>query len=136
MSDLVITSANVSRTSGTVTTATSGGTLTAGMAVYIDTGDSNKIKAASCVTSTLTATVAGICLNNATANQPVSYLLTNGILNLGATLTVGETYVLSTAGLICPIADLASADRVTYIGYATTSSSLTANIKATGVTIP
>ena len=59
---------------------------------------------------------------------------TSGKINVGATLTVGETYVLGdTAGAIYPIGDLGSGDYVTYLGYATTTSLLQLMITATGV---
>lgn len=44
------------------------------------------------------------------------------LVNLGATLTVGDVYVVSTtAGAIAPLADLATGDYVTILGVATTA---------------
>jgi hypothetical protein len=44
------------------------------------------------------------------------------LVNLGATLTVGETYVVSaTKGAICPIGDLTTGDYPCVLGTATTT---------------
>lgn len=134
MADLTITAANVVKTSGVVATGTSGATITAGMAIYVDSADAVQI--ASCVTSAITAAVGGIALNGASSGQPVEYLKTGGVMNLGATLAVGKPYVLSTAGLIAPVDDLLSADYTTVIGVATTTALITLAITASGVQVP
>lgn len=47
------------------------------------------------------------------------------VINLGATLTVGEVYVVSaTVGAIAPIGDLTSGQYVTVLGVATTTALL------------
>ena len=52
------------------------------------------------------------------AGQPVT-LLTSGQMNLGATLTVGETYVVSkNTGKIAPISDLIAGNFVSILGVA------------------
>lgn len=136
MADLTITAANVEKTSGNDATATAGATITAGDIIYLDTADSNKAKLADVTTSSLTATVEGVALNGASANQPVTYLKANGVLDIGATLTVSETYVLSASGAVSPIGDLTSNDYVSYIGYATAADSLTLTLTSTGVQVP
>lgn len=136
MADLSITAANVKKgTTGEIKRATAGATITAGQVLYKDTSDSNKFKLADVTTSSATATVAGVALNNAAASQPVNYV-DAGTLDLGATLTVGSTYVLSASGAIAPIGDLASSDYVSYIGYATAADSMTLMVESTGVTVP
>lgn len=58
-----------------------------------------------------------------------------GDIDLGATLTVGETYVLSSdVGLIEPIGDLSGSDKVTILGTASAADKLQMNIVATGIT--
>lgn len=126
MADLSITAASVVKVSGTPRVYTAGGTITAGQAVYIDTGDSNTVKAADNNVSALVATVAGIALNGAATGQPVSVLATaSDVINLGATLTLGETYVLSDdPGGIAPIADILTTQYVSIIGVAVTTANL------------
>jgi len=134
MADLVITAANVVKTSGVVATGTSGATITAGMAIYVDSADAVQISHA--VTSATTAAVDGIALNAASSGQPIDYLKAGGVLNLGTTLTIAKPYVLSTAGLIAPVDDLLTADYVTIIGVATTAALITLTLDASGVQVP
>jgi hypothetical protein len=137
MADLSITAANVTAAAGAVSAQqyTSGATITAGMAVYIDTAASNVAKIAHCETSAATAVVKGIALNGASSGQPVNVAV-SGALTIGATVAVGTIYVLSTAGLICPAADLVSDDWVSVIGVATTAAIITINIQNSGVQVP
>lgn len=59
------------------------------------------------------------------------------LVNLGATLTVGEIYVVSTnVGAIAPIGDLASGDYVTVLGVATTSALLDLQIVVSNTAKP
>lgn len=125
MSDLTITAASVTKTSGITVNAIAGATITAGMPLYIDTANSNVIKPATCESTALTATVCGVSLHAALTGQPIAYAGVDAVINPGATVAVGETYVLSATGLICPIADLASSDYVSIVYRATTASSVT-----------
>jgi hypothetical protein len=116
------------------TTVTAGGTITAGMPVYKDASDSNKYKAAK-ANALSTSVVAGIALNGASNNQPMTITSGGGDINLGDTLTVGETYCLSdaTAGQIVPIGDLNTGDYTVILGIAETSSNLILDIQTAGV---
>lgn len=132
MADLTITAANVASVSGGTSakvTATAGGTITAGMPVYINA--SNQIVAAA-NTSALAADVDGIALNGASSGQPITYQ-TKGVINLGATLVVGTIYVLSAAGAISPVDDVTTGDFVTVLGVAQTAANLKIGICAGGV---
>lgn len=114
-------------------TGTAGGTITAGMPVYKDLTDSNKLKAAR-ANAAATAVVAGIALNSASAGQPLVYQY-EGKINLGATLVVGERYMLSdaVAGQIVPVGDLGTGDYTTEIGVADSASILDLGIDVGGV---
>jgi hypothetical protein len=60
-----------------------------------------------------------------------------GIILVGTTMTVGETYLVSdTAGGIMPNADRSTGDYVTRLGTASTSTQLDLSIQATGVQVP
>lgn len=114
-------------------TGVAGGTITAGMPVYKDLTDSNKLKAAR-ANAAVTAVVAGIALTGSANGQPIVYQ-SAGKINLGATLVVGERYMLSdaVAGQIVPIGDLGVADFSTEIGSADSASICDLNIHVGGV---
>jgi hypothetical protein len=135
MAALTQTAANVVSGSGTVrkTTGVAGGTITAGMPVYKDLTDTSKLKAAR-ANAAVTAVCAGIALTGSASGQPIVYQST-GNINLGATLAVGETYVVSdaVAGQIVPIGDLGSGDFVCILGVATSTSILALDIHVAGV---
>jgi len=122
MADLTITAASVVKGTGAkVLRGTLGGTVTAGQAVYRDTTTKQFLAADNDSATAAVRDAVGIALNGGAINQPVEvqYL---GEINLGATLTVGETYVLSsTAGGIAPIGDLGSGDYPVILGVARTA---------------
>lgn len=116
MVDVTITAANVLPTTTTIKRqVTAGATLTAGTPVYEDSTDAYQVKAADCTTSAATAKVAGILLGGGADGQPV-LIATGGEIDPGFTATEGVVYVLSEAGGIAPVADLATNDYVTVIG--------------------
>jgi hypothetical protein len=131
MADLSITAASVANLSGkgSQTNGVAAGTITAGMPVYQNA--TNGIVAAA-NTSALLADAVGIALNAASTGQPVTYQ-TRGNINLGATLAIGKVYVLSAAGLISPVDDVATADFVTVLGVGVTASNMKLGIVAAGV---
>jgi len=139
MADLVITAANVTAADGAVTKDSSynaGATITAGQAVYSDSSDNNDLKLAQSDGTAAEATVKGIAMGGGADGQPIT-IAKGGDIDLGATLTVGETYVLSqTAGGICPIGDLAVGDYVSIIGVATAADNLEIHIINSGVEVP
>lgn len=127
------TAANVLFSTGAVIDRTkfSGATITAGMPVYIDSAD-GKAKIADNNVSAALANVYGIALNGASDGQPVD-IQTAGDINLGATLTVGETYVLSaTAGGIDAVSAI-STNYVSLLGVARTAAILQLKINNTGI---
>lgn len=65
------------------------------------------------------------------------YGVFSGPMVVGGTLTAGtEYYVSNNAGGICPRTDLGTADYVTRLGIASTTSILLVNIHASGVQVP
>lgn len=136
MPDLSITAANVEPVAGYgYVDLVAGATITAGQVVYQDSADL-KAKLADCDGAAALAVVVGIALNGAAANQPVR-VITSGDLDVGATLTVGEIYVLSgTAGGIAPEGDLANPDKVSVIGVGTAADNLKLKIFNSGATVP
>jgi hypothetical protein len=137
MADLSITAGNVVADSdATLYSGTAGATITAGQACYEDSSDSYHIKLADADNTSTTATVKGIALNGASDGQPI-WLVTDGDLDIGATLTVGEIYVLSgTAGGVCPEADLAADDYVSIVGIATAADNLSVKLHNSGAQVP
>lgn len=135
MTAISITAANVLKGEGArQAKGIAGGSLTAGLAVYVDGSDGDKIKAASNAAAG-TATVAGIALHAATAGQPVAYQ-TEGEIDIGGTVAVGMMYALGTAGGIIPVADLANPVKVSYLGYGVDANTLALRIVNTGLTWP
>jgi hypothetical protein len=139
MVDLVVTAASVVKGSGAkVWRGVFGGTVTAGQSVYRDATTKYFLAADNDAASAagLDDTDVGVALNGGGANQPceVQY---DGEINLGATLTVGESYAISsTAGGICPVSDLASGDYPVILGVARTAALLVMGIVAGGAAKP
>lgn len=135
MADLIITAANVAFTSGSAPTAVQvGEAVTAGQALY--PASDGKYYLGDADDSTKDA-VTKIALSAAAADQYTAVAGDGDTLDLGATLTVGETYVLSdTPGGIAPIGDLATGDYVTSLGVASAAGAITLDIDATGVVKP
>lgn len=138
MVDISITASQVQPGSNVATkSGIAGGTITAGMPVYLDSSD-NQLKPADADNSEATAAVVGIALHGASDGQPLEYQSVGNVtLGAGASLTVGEIYVLSgTAGGIAPEGDLATSDYVTVLGVATSASVLKLGIIVSGVQVP
>lgn len=137
MADLTITAANVAKgaTNNRTRQGTAGGTITAGMPVYLDSADS-EYKACQANAATTDEAV-GIALHAASDGQPLT-LLVGGDINMGATLTVGEVYVVSAAaaGGVAPIGDLTTGNYVTILGVATTASNLSLDIQVSSTAKP
>ena len=136
MVDLVQTAANVVKGSNAkVTPGTIGETVTAGMCAVRDATTKKFMKSDSNAATTLRR-VDGIFLNSGSLNQPCM-IQTEGQINLGATLVVGERYFLSdTAGQIIPSADVSTGEQVVYLGTAISTSLLDLKIHNPGVAMP
>ncbi len=136
MADLVITKANViAGANPNIRRGTAGATVTAGQSVYEDATDSNSWKLADNDDTAAKAAAIGIAMNDALDGQPLQ-IITGGTLGLGAILTTGTVYVVSsTPGGIAPWADLTSGEYITVLGVATSTSNLRMLLLATGSTI-
>lgn len=111
-----------------------GETITAGMPVYRKASDDRWWKSQTDGTSA-EADALGIALHAASAGQPLA-VQTGGQITIGATIAAGVFYYVSnTAGGICPVADLGTADYVTVIGYGVTTSIMMVYPVATGVVL-
>jgi hypothetical protein len=133
MADLSITAASVLAGSGAKkVNGTAGATITAGQAVYLDSAD-NEYKLADNDSATAAVrTVAGIALHASLDGQPLT-ILSQGPITIGATTAVGEVYCLSsTAGGICPVADIAAGDYNTIIGIGTSTTVIDVKLHAAG----
>lgn len=133
MADLTITAANVIAGSGAKkVNGTAGASVTAGQVVYLDSS-TNTYKLADNDSGTAAVReVAGIALHAAGSGQPLT-ILTQGPITIGATTAVGIVYCLSsTAGGICPSADIASGDYNTIIGIGTSTTVIDVKLHAAG----
>lgn len=136
MADISITAANVVIVSGSASTGTAGETITAGQALYLNSTD-NELYKADANDTAAKAVVVGVALNGASNGQPLSYAPAGCVVNMGATLTVGTIYVLSTtAGGVAPSTDLATSSYVTVLGVAQTAANLKLTTIISGVQVP
>lgn len=136
MADLSITAANVVKGTGAVLDASkvAGETITAGQTVYLKASDNRWWKSQADATST-EAAASGVALNGASAGQPL-VVQTAGEITIGATVAVGGVYVVSaTAGGIAPVADLASTNYLTVIGYGKTTAIIVMDVNPTGIQV-
>lgn len=118
MADVSLTAANVTWVSGVPPqTVIAGETITEGMPVYRLSSDNEHYK---CDADTDAASeFAGIALTNGVNGRPMVIAPPGAVINVGATLTAGTVYALSTtAGGIAPETDLLAGDYITvvYIG--------------------
>ena len=113
-----------------------GEAVTQEMPVYLNS-DGKYYKADANLSST-TAKAVGIALTPAaTDGFFIMQEGVGGLVNLGATLAVGETYVVgATAGQVNPIGDLASGHYPCLLGTATTTALLQTLYSFTGVPRP
>lgn len=136
MADISITAANVVAQSGAqVTNGKAGATVAAGEMVYKEAA-SGKYKLADADSATQEVQeTGGMALNGAADNQPLS-VCTGGDVALGAVLTAGARYYLSsTPGKIQPEADLSSGEEINLIGLAKSTTVLNIRITRPGVTL-
>lgn len=122
MAVLSITANSVKKVAGSTVTdeGIAGTTITAGQALYKDLADAGKLKLADADDLT-TSIFEGIALNPAAADQTVEYA-TAGLIDIGATVTVGEFYTVhTTAGGIGPYSDLAAGDYPSAVGFGVTT---------------
>lgn len=125
MADISITAASVLKIDGSTEDGIAGATITAGQPVYLDTA-TNTYKLAGAggtndAAGILLASVQGIALHAALANQPLR-IQNSETIAIGATVVLGGLYVLSTnVGMIAPYADLGSGHYVSVLGVATTT---------------
>lgn len=137
MADLSITAANVKlgNTDTRVGVFTAGEAITQGQPVYLSSTDS-KYYQCDANDGAAKAEAKGIALTPASADGAF-VLVSDGLLNLGATLTVGQVYVVSTTkGGIAPVGDLGSTHYTTILGVATTAALIDLNIQISGVQKP
>lgn len=131
MTDLVITAADVARVDGSVQTKNAGVAIVAGDSVFVD---SNGVLQLSINDDTaIEAASSGVALNDGAVGQPVTYQV-SGNLDVGATLVIGETYVVGAAlGGLAPVADIASSEFATVVGIATAADNLKMGLLPSGV---
>lgn len=133
MSDLSPTAANVLAAASAITEAgVLGATGVPADVVYKDT-TTGTYKLADNDGTSAEKTPVGLLLNGGAAGQPAK-IIKSGDLAVGSILTAGTTYYLSsTAGKICPLADVGAGETAIIIGIAISTSVLRVNITNSGV---
>ena len=137
MTDLSLTPANVvAGANAKKTPGIAGGNVAQGQPVYRDPTSKKFLIADSDSATAAVRDAYGIALNAAALDQPL-IVQTEGDINLGVVLTVGETYVLSdTPGGIMPIEDLETGDYPVILGVASSASNMKMKIIAGGAPVP
>lgn len=123
MSALSITADNVAIVAGaSITNGVLGAAATAGQTLYKHSDGTWRLAQAD--GTALEADCKGIALGAGAIGQTIS-IFTGGDIDLGATLAIGETYVLgATPGSIYPVGDLVTDDYVHILGVATAADNL------------
>jgi hypothetical protein len=136
MANLSITASSVGVNSQAVPTEVVqyGATVTQGQPLYPQSG---KYYPTDANDTALKAKATRIALTPGSTDEYGVVATPGADVDLGATLVVGETYVVSrTAGSICPIADLTTGDYVTHLGVASAANNLKFYPRAYGVQKP
>jgi hypothetical protein len=111
-----------------------GATIAAGQPIAIA---GNKHVLADANASAALASAEGIAMTPGVDNGFGVMAFGGPVILVGATMTVGETYIVSpTAGAIMPNVDRAAGDFVTRLGTASSATQLNLSIQATGVQVP
>ena len=133
MADLTVTAASVLSGSGAkLRYGTAGAALTAGQVVYYDTSTTSYKLADNDSATAAVRSPVGIALHAAGSGQPIT-VQTAGPITIGATTAVGVVYCLSsTAGGICPSADIAAGDYNSILGIGTSTTVINLNIQEAG----
>ena len=132
MADVTVTALNVAPAGQcSIRVVQLGETVTHGQVLYQKTTDRKYWLADADASDT--ALAQGIALHGGAANDYV-VMAVAGPVDVGGTLTVGTTYVVSTtAGGIAPLADLGSGDFVTILGTASAAGVLPLSIERTEI---
>ena len=130
MAAVTITPANVRIVSGIASTGLTGGaTLTAGVFVYADSTAAGKLKAGG-VSSTAVSTIVGMLVNPTVDGGP-AMLATDGDVITGGTFSKETWYCVGASGVIQPVADLSTGNKITYLGYGLDAGTLKISIHVT-----
>ena len=136
MADLSITAANVKAGSAStrVQLVQAGEAIDQGEPAYL--ASDGKYYQTDANDTAIKAQAKGIAITPASTDG-YFLLAVDGLINLGATLAVGQIYVCSaTKGGSAPYADLTTNDFVTILGVATTTALLDINLLVSGVQKP
>lgn len=110
-----------------------GAAVAQGEPVFSNSSNSDKHEPA--LNNTASNDVVGIAITPAIADG-YFYAVTSGKMDLGATLVTGTVYAVGdAAGDINPVSDLGSADYVTTLGIATSTSEIDIKLHTSGVAI-
>jgi hypothetical protein len=135
MAAITVTASGVSPITGNTQTdvGISNDTITAGMPIYKDVNNSNKLTRCDADASLAASQAVGISLHAALAGQPIRYAI-SGDMNFGSGLTANVVYIAgATAGAINPVADLTTGWYLQVLGLAISTSVMRLGLLASGV---
>lgn len=132
MADLTVVAENVKPGSDAVTKrGIAGEAISAGDSVFVATDGGIEL----CEKDQAAADAAcrGVALNDAAVDQPIEYAV-SGSVDMGAILSIGQTYIVGAApGGLAPESDAAAGNFTTVVGIATTGNLLKLGILQSGV---
>lgn len=130
MAAVTMTPENVRIVSGTTKTGLTGGaTLAAGVFVYADSTAAGKLKAGG-VSSTAVSTIVGMLVGPTADGEP-AILAADGDVITGGTFAKETWYCVGASGIIQPVADLTTGNKITYLGYGLAAGTLKISIHVT-----
>jgi predicted transcriptional regulator len=135
MADLSQTAANVKLMSASsrVATGQAGEGITQGQPIYQLTSD-GKWYRCDANDGQAKAECRAIALTPASTNGFIAFALPGADIDVGATLVIGQTYIVSVnVGAIAPISDLATSSWVTPLGVAVAATTLRFNPQPSGI---
>ncbi len=131
MVDLVITSTDVDKVSGSQRTAEAGVVITAGDSIYIDAAGLAQLCEKD--QTVVEAAFDGIALNDAGVAQPVTYQV-SGEIDLGSVLAAGIVYGVGAGpGALAPVADITTGNFGTVVGIGISATNLKIGVNRSGV---
>jgi len=134
MADISQTAANVKLISGPYGEGTAGESLTQGQPIYLDGSTGYRCDANDTAAK---AECKGLVLTPASTSGKFLYAKPGAVVDLGATLTVTQLYIVSAnVGAIAPYSDLATASYLTVLGGGKTAAQLLFDPYVLGVQKP
>lgn len=137
MADITITpTAVIAGANASIGHGTAGAAITAGQLLYKSSATNRHVLADADGVTAEARHPTGLALHGAATGQPIAYAKPGSDVTIGATLTPGEAYYLSsTPGGLCLKADVGTGEESVFVGMAESAAVLAFDPKASGVVL-